>query len=202
MLARSTLILLFCFASLIPPVNAAPLDPFYNTASANGLSESWKPKTSTDFFETDQVFLFLDSSSGVTFDGWVSTPYSQGKNGSNGIEPIIWNHDATLYPNTQLSASGSQFGVIRATYGHFEVGVSDNTQSFSLEYAFLLNGAVVGSGTGYWDGSLGEWANWDGAFDPANLDNLHTPISGTVWLMASGILALVGIRRGKPLRRN
>lgn len=209
MLARSILILVFCFALLIPPVNAAPLDQFVNNdlVAGNGLAPPegffaslfWY--ASSNLFETDQVFLFLDASGGVTFEGWTQAPYSTG--GWFGPpDPVYWTNDVMPDPNFQLSASGEPFGTNRASSGRFGVEVSDNTQSFNLEYAFLLNGELVGSGTGYWDGNLGQWANWDGAFDPDHLDNLHAPISGTVWLMASGILALVGIRRGKPMRRN
>ncbi len=184
MIARSIFILMLSLSVLIPSVNAAPLSPFYNMDYSGG----------TGYLLTDQIYLFIsDKDAGsVSFQGWDRDPYSHG---------FLWFFGSVdwspgVVEANRLSASGDVFDSGYWYRGNFEVNVSDSQIPFNLEYAFLLNGEVVGAGTGYWDGS--QWAAWDASFN--NWDNLHTPISGTVWLMASGILALVGIRRRKSMK--
>jgi hypothetical protein len=94
-----------------------------------------------------------------------------------------------------LSASGNDFGTIPwLDQGHFEVYFSNDQYDFAFEYAFLLDGALTDAGTGSlsWDAAAGAW-NWSNDFTAT----IPTPIGGTVWLLASGLLAVAEIRRRK-----
>ena len=158
------------------PALAAPVDTFYNNVA------------------TDQVFLFLvdDNNGQVRFDGWArewfftpETPFSW----SNLAAP--WTTDVSQ--DRLLSATGDAFGTNGWRRGHFTLDVINDSLPFTMEYAYLLNDTVVETGTGYWNGSA--WASWDNSFT----STMPNPIGGTVWLLASGLLAVVGIRRRKHL---
>ena len=158
------------------PALAAPVDTFHNDAA------------------TDQIFLFLvdDNSGQVRFDGWArewfftpAAPYSW----SSIAAP--WTTD--ISQDRLLSAGGDTFGTNGWRRGHFTLNVINDNLPFTMEYAYLLNDAVVETGTGYWDGSA--WAAWDNSFT----STIPNPIGGTIWLLASGLMAVVGVRRRKHL---
>ncbi len=150
---------------------AAPLDTFVNDT------------------RTDQIYLMLDTAGDVTFQGWVLAPWSV-------VNPPIlgdpWNTD--MLQDHVLSASGEAFGTNWWNQGYFTVNVSDNQTDFAMEYAFLLDGLIVDAGTGLWNAGTASWT-WNDNFT----STVPNPIGGTVWLMASGLLALAGIRRRKRM---
>ncbi|MDJ0883955.1 MAG: hypothetical protein QNJ48_07325 [Desulfobacterales bacterium] len=166
---------IFLFLVFNFPVLAAPVDTFHNGVA------------------TDQVFLLLvdDNNGQVSFDGWArewfftpETPFSW---------PTITNPWTTdMSQGHLLSASGDTFGT-GWRRGHFTVNVINDNLPFTMEYAYLLNDIVVDTGTGYWDGNA--WASWDNNFT----STIPNPIGGTIGLLASGLMAVVGIRRRKHL---
>ena len=107
--------------------------------------------------------------------------------------PRSWGIDR-VQPD-MLSASGGRFGTSWLfNLGYFDVDYSDNQNDFQIAYAYLLNGTIVDAGTRSWNAAA---AQWDLSSDFTS--TIPNPIGGTAWLLASGLLALVGIRRRKRL---
>ena len=162
------------------------------------LGVSWPAKAApwTDTFSnpvsTDQIYLFMvdGGDDNVTFQGWDQAPYS---NGIFRMFPYSWNID--IDQQDLLSASGSDFGTLWLfNRGYFDVNYSDNQNDFKIEYAYLLDGTIVAAGTRQWNAGAGRW---DLSSDFSS--TIPNPIGGTVWLLASGLLAMVGICRKKRL---
>jgi hypothetical protein len=171
MKARTIVFLVLGLLILATAAGAAPLATFENT------------------IETDQVFLFLDQGGDVSFQGWVRQPWSWVNN------PIIgdpWNTD--ISQDHLLSASGEAFGTYWFNHGYFTVNVNDNQTDFAMEYAYLMDGMIVDAGTGLWNAGTASWT-WNDNFT----STVPNPIGGTVWLMASGLLAFAAIRRRKGM---
>ena len=170
---KAKMIVVFVFGLLIftSSGGAAPLDTFVNDT------------------RTDQIYLFLDTGGDVTFQGWVRQPWSWVNNAFIGDS---WTTD--ISQDHLLSASGNTFGTNWLTQGHFTVNVNDNQTDFAMEYAFLMDGMIVDAGSGLWNAGTSSWT-WNNNFT----STVPNPIGGTVWLMASGLLAVAGIRRKKRM---
>ncbi|MDJ0721432.1 MAG: hypothetical protein QNJ04_07370 [Desulfobacterales bacterium] len=141
---------------------------------------------------TDQIYLFMvdGGEDNVTFQGWDRAPYSKG---FLRLFPHSW--DIDIDRQDLLSASGRDFGTSWLfNLGYFDVNYSDDQNDFKIEYAYLLEGTIVASGTRRWNAGAGRW---DLSSDFSS--TIPNPIGGTVWLLASGLLAMVGIRRRKRL---
>jgi hypothetical protein len=148
---------------------------------------------------TDQVYLFLTvpGSGNVRFDGWAAAPHR---------DAVIWwifelapaiTWDIDRQTPDLLSASGGTFGtqLIWDFRGLFSLQLSNDSAAptdFSLEYAFLLDGALADVGTGTWNAGTATWT-WTKDFT----STIPNPIGGTAWLLASGLLVAAGIRRAK-----
>ena len=171
MKAHLIIFLVLSLLILAPAAEAAPLDTFVNHA------------------QTNQVYLFLDTGGNVTFQGWARQPWSLVNNRFIG-DP--WNTD--MSQDHLLSASGVAFGSNFLDRGYFTVNVNDNQTDFAMEYAFLMDGMIIDAGTGLWNAGTSSW-NWNNNFT----STIPNPIGGTVWLMASGLLAVAGIRRRKRM---
>lgn len=171
MKAHMIIMLVLSLLILAPASEAATLDTFENPV------------------QTNQVYLFLDTGGNVTFQEWVGQPWSWINNAFIGDS---WTTD--ISQDHLLSASGNTFGTNWLTQGHFTVDVNDNQTDFAMEYAFLMDGLIVDAGTGLWDAGTSSWT-WNNNFT----STVPNPIGGTVWLMASGLLAVAGIRRKKRM---
>ena len=173
MIRKTFALTIFCLLFLNGPVKAAPwTDTFSNPV------------------DTDQLYLFMvDGGDGnVSFQGWDQAPYTRG---FLRMFPRSWNIDS-VQPD-MLSASGGRFGTSWLfNRGYFDVNYSDNQNDFKIEYAYLLNGTLVDAGTRSWNAAAGQW---DLSSDFTS--TIPNPIGGTAWLLASGLLAMVGIRRRK-----
>jgi hypothetical protein len=122
-------------------------------------------------YQTDSIFLFItdvDLTDGdTTFSKWQKTP----KNWVEGFnEP------------DKISVSGPQINPGEEFRVKF-----DNRGTFTLEWAELLKGSIQGSGSIYFDN--GSFAGVSDNFTSA------VPINGSLWLLGSGLVCLMGIRR-------
>lgn len=121
-------------------------------------------------YQTDNIQLWI-TDGGVDFLGWTTSRRD-------------WSEDA--FDSNYLAISGRQRNAGRLS---FNVQFSD-TADFTMEWAELLGGTVMGSGTAYYTGTSRSWNFTD---EPAS--SLATPISGSVWLLLSGGFAVIGVRR-------
>lgn len=158
------------------------------------LTNEW-----TNSVATDQAFFFITEGD-VTFDGFVlapdgisQAPYSIG-NISGGIDPIVWT--VGVDQPKILSTSGDMFGTDLYTVGHFGITFSDDRRrnfrtNFTMEYALLLDGAIVRTGTFDWARNRG----WTRVGDSIT-STIPTPIGASSWLLLSGLFGVIGVRRG------
>lgn len=152
---------------------------------------------------TEEVALFLtdDGPGDVDFDGWVSPPSRDGVTDPMWgmyYPPIAWTIDKEN--KVKLEASGAMFGATGDYRGLFEIQLTNDlatTSYFAFDLMFYDDQAgVYHSDTATWTPTTGDegilaWAN--GGIATATTP---TPIGGTAWLLASGLLAVVGVRRG------
>ncbi len=176
-------IILFGLLVSTLPAGAATLDTFqnYDYDGSNG------------YFAVDQVYLFLadGGADDVTFEGWNQAPSSRGF--IFGIGSIRW--DIDIERPDLLSASGDAFGTWWWNRGRFSVDASHDSD-FTMEFAFLLDGSIVDSGSAHWNAGLSSWT-WSDEY----ASTIPNPIGGTAWLLGPGLLALAGLRRRKRLSR-
>ena len=171
---KAALLLALILIVARPPVHAAPWTDTFNNPVA-----------------TDEVYLFMVDGGvdNVTFQGWDQAPYT---NGFFGWGAHSWTTD--IEQANLLAASGNDFGTAWWwNQGNFAVNYSNDQNDFSIEYAYLLDGAIVQAGSRMWDAAQSIWVS-----SPDFNATIPNPIGGTAWLLASGLLAVVGIRRKKP----
>ena len=121
-------------------------------------------------FQTDSIYLFITEGS-VEFDKWQRIPGN-------------WE---TGYDQTDmLSASGPMIDPGE----RFRVKFSDRG-TFTLEWAELLNGVVMGSGSLF--AVNGNFIGGNNTF--TSQSQIPTPATGSLWLLGSGLVCLICIRR-------
>lgn len=171
---KAIFFLVFGLLVINPPVHAAPwTDTFDNPVA------------------TDQIFLFMVDGGvdNVTFQGWAQEPYTDGWFGWGWLGAHSWTSD--IDQEDVLSASGNDFGTNPFwDLGHFNVNFSDDQNDFTMEYAYLLDGGIVEAGTRIWDAGTSTWT-----LTSDFTSTIPNPIGGTAWLLASGLLAVVSVRR-------
>jgi len=117
-------------------------------------------------YQIDSLYLFITQGD-VDFVGWINLP----KDWEVGIDG-----------EKTLSAAGPVLDPGRV----FVVRFSDRG-SFTLEWTELLNGVIQGAGSLY--ALNGRFVGSSDNFTSA------VPISGSIWLLGSGVIGLVFIRR-------
>ena len=141
--------------------------------SAFGATLHAAPFSQTFFndYQTDSIFLFItnvNSTDGdVTFAKWQEYPGT-------------WTEDVSepgkyVVSGPQINP-GEQFRI-----------KFDNRGTFTLEWAEVLNGSIQGSGSILFN--KGSFAGTSDNFQSS------VPINGSLWLLGSGLICLIGIRR-------
>ena len=119
-------------------------------------------------FQTDYIHLFITSGD-VVFVEWRRLPGG-------------WDVDI----DEAKTLSG--YGPVINPGNRIRVRFSDRG-TFTLEWAEMLNGVAQGTGSIVYN---------NGRFAGANNNftaTIPTPISGTYWLLGSGLMVLIGVRR-------
>lgn len=122
-------------------------------------------------FQTDSIFLFITDVD--PSDGNVSFR-------RNVRDPAGWSADFDMPDKVELSGPQIDPGE------WFRVRFS-NDGTFTLEWAELLNGSIQGKGSIYFD--QGAITGVSDSFTSS------VPINGSLWLLGSGLICLIGIRR-------
>ena len=122
---------------------------------------------------TDYIYLFITSVSGpeVNFIEWRTLPGG-------------WTVD--IQEDKTLSAYGPEINPGE----RFRVRFSERG-TFTLEWTEMLNGSNIPVGSGSISYNNGRLVGADNSFT----STFPTPVSSTYWLLGSGLIVLIGVRR-------